>query len=128
MVSSLTKSVLFLEYYNKWRTGADVMQPNPSEISNAIDNIIGVVNKISAMSEDIKELKKIAKQKEELDFLLEKIGYDLFNEQELSKKYISLEKDYKNLVIIEQEVLNKYQNINNLDELQEQLILTINKK
>lgn len=34
------EAIEILKYFNKWRRGADIPQPNPTEIGKAIDKII----------------------------------------------------------------------------------------
>jgi len=34
------EALRLLEYYNKWRKGADIKMPNPKDLSEAIDEIV----------------------------------------------------------------------------------------
>lgn len=40
-----TKAVKFLKKYNRWRRGAEIEQPDPKEIGQAIDEIINYFSK-----------------------------------------------------------------------------------
>ena len=36
----INKTIIELEYYNKWRRGKDIEQPNPTKLGISIDNAI----------------------------------------------------------------------------------------
>ena len=40
---TLQQAISTLEYYQRWRKGADIPQPNPKEISEAIDISINLM-------------------------------------------------------------------------------------
>ena len=39
------EALRLLEYYNKWRNGADIKMPNPKDLSEAIDTIVNEIKK-----------------------------------------------------------------------------------
>ena len=40
------KAIRILKRYNKWRRGAEIMQPNPTELGIAIDIVIASIENV----------------------------------------------------------------------------------
>lgn len=39
-MNEINKTIIELEYYNKWRRGKDIEMPNPTKLGLTIDNAI----------------------------------------------------------------------------------------
>ena len=60
----MDKTIEFLRDYNRWRRGAEIPQPNPTEIGVAINTLIEEYIKLSDEKDAI--LAEIMKQEEEI--------------------------------------------------------------
>lgn len=44
---NLKEAIIILEYYNKWRLGAKLDQPNPKEITEALEIAINILKQLT---------------------------------------------------------------------------------
>lgn len=49
------KELELLETYNKWRRGADIRQPNPTDIGKSIDFVLMEIERLNRLSQELTE-------------------------------------------------------------------------